>query len=113
MIEFLIDIDKKTLKLKGKEIKFDFPIYQIAFCENVFFILFHPGSDNRSWGKFQNLYGVDMDGKILWKAELPDNFSGCFDRINLINGQLHTYVSTYDCTVDPTTGRIISTEFYK
>jgi hypothetical protein len=113
MISFLIDTDKKILEIDEKQIKFDFPIYQIIFADSIFYILFHPGSDNRSYGQFYNLWGVNTEGKIIWKAELPDSSAGCFDRISIEGGKLHAYASTYDCIIDFPTGKIISSEFYK
>jgi hypothetical protein len=113
MIAFLIDIDKNTLKIHNKKINFDFPIYQIFFDGSMFCILFYPGSDNKKWGQFLNLWGVSTEGEVIWKADLPDNTPGCFDRINLLEGKLHAYASTFDCILDPTTGKIISSEFYK
>jgi hypothetical protein len=111
MISFYADT--QSLVIGKNKVKFDFPIYQLAFYRDVFFVLFHPGSDGKNWGQFHNLCGVNVEGKVMWKAELPDSSAGCFDRITLEDEKLHAYASTYDCIIDPATGKIMSSEFYK
>lgn len=107
-------IDKQTLDIDGKRIKFDYPISVLIFFNNIFFILFEPNSDKKMSGQFQNLWGVNTEGTILWKATFPDTLPDCFLNIYMENDNLHAYSFTgYDCMIDSSTGNIIKSEFVK
>jgi len=107
-------LDKKSLQIDESPLEFEFPISEIVFLKNVFCILFEPGSDNRNWGQFHNLYGININGKIIWKADLPSTKPDCYWKIKLIGENLRAYsFSSYDCIIDPITGKILSSEFYK
>ncbi len=68
-------IEKQTLDIDGKIIKFEYPVSIVIFFNNIFFILFEPNSDNKQSGQFQNLWGINTEAIVL-----PDyqQCSACF-----------------------------------
>lgn len=75
-------------------------------------VLLDPDQKN---GIFQNLVAVDVNGCILWKAELPDSTGGdVYLDVNFQGDLLvaHSW-SGFKVVIDPESGRILSKEFTK
>ena len=77
-------------------------------------MLYDPDADTRSWGTFPNLVAVDVDGRQVWIAETPTTVTGdAYYRISSVQPLRAMSVKSYDCEIDPATGRIIDRIFYK
>lgn len=106
---------ENQLKINDLCVIFDFPIQEIGNMGDIIIVLLDRDSNLRKWGQFPNLFGVSFDGKILWVSELPTTDTGdSYYYIELKNNYIHAYsVCSYNCIVDPNTGKIISKEFTK
>ncbi len=62
-------------------------------------------------GRSANLVCYAEDGELLWRAELPSSGGG--DCYYQFVSHDPIVVSSYDCTIDADTGRIVKTEFFK
>lgn len=67
-------------------------------------------------GTFPNLEAVEMDGTVVWTAELPTNETGdCYYDIEVDDegDLLARSFKSYVCKIDWDSGRIIDREFVK
>jgi hypothetical protein len=64
--------------------------------------------------QFQNLEGFDLDGHKLWTAQHPSNETADA-YVKFVDGEglIAWNFASYECTIDPTTGRLISRVFSK
>ena len=110
-----IQINEKILKVLDSEIKFDYPIEKAELFKDKIIILLDSDSNLRAWGQFPNLYGVDFKGKILWLAELPTTDTGdSYHSFSLTDKGIKAYAaSSYECIIDPLTGKIMEKIFTK
>ncbi len=89
-----------------------YPIQDAFNLGNVVVVLYDP--DAVPAGPFRNLVALTEDGSLVWEAETPTGYPT--DRYYRIasHSPLIAYSSqSFDCCIDPTTGRIISRTFTK
>lgn len=75
-------------------------------------VLFDP--DSEQGGQFPNLIALDDEGRQVWVAELPTTTTG--DRYYRLQSETPIVVSSFssfDCEIDPNTGRIVRRELRK
>ena len=106
-----IAIDKNKVAVRGRWIELQHAIEDAFLEDNRIFVLFDPAA--RSW-RSANLICVGTDGRELWVAEFPE--AGREDYYYLISSRKPLVVnsfSSYKCTIDGETGRILGREFVK
>lgn len=107
-------IDKKSLEINGREIIFECPINLIVFLNDTFFILFESNNDNKSVKQFHNLWAVNSETEILWRADFPVSLPDSYLNIYIKDDKLHAYSFTgYDCIIDLLTGKVVYSELCK
>jgi hypothetical protein len=67
------------------------------------------------WHPFFNLIRVAPDGTIRWRAELvpQETVWKCYLQVEWRDGRLGALAASYECTIDPATGRLIEAVFTK
>jgi hypothetical protein len=66
------------------------------------------------WHPFHNVLRVGPAGELLWRAELPrhETTAKCWLGLTL-DDSLRAVTYSYECELDPDSGRILSTTFTK
>jgi hypothetical protein len=113
MIDF--KIQGKSLRLGVKKIDFDYPIEIVLFYKGVYLVLLDPDSHKQKWGQFPNLFALSPITGILWVAELPTTNTGdSYHSLGIVNDRINAYSwCSYECFIDPNTGKIIEKTFTK
>jgi outer membrane protein assembly factor BamB len=73
-------------------------------------VLLDPGAMPRS--TFENLFCVDANGKVMWKAQLPQSHDAFVD-LQLTDALYANSWSGYRVKLDPATGKIVDQVFVK
>jgi hypothetical protein len=98
----------------GKAITMDHPIREAFAVDRVIIVLLDPDADLGRQEQYRNLLAVNVDGEILWRADLPtDRRSDVYWRIASKSPLVASSFSSYDCEIDLRTGKIDRTDFYK
>jgi hypothetical protein len=64
--------------------------------------------------RYANLVCYAPDGSLLWRAELPTSGGGdCYYQIDSHDPIVVSSGSSYECTIDENTGRIVRRQFFK
>jgi hypothetical protein len=82
--------------------------------EGRIIVLFDPDSYTERFGQFPNFAAFTPTGERLWIAELPTTNTG--DRYYKIASRepLVVYsIDSFECEIDPSTGRIKARRFFK
>lgn len=104
----------KQLTVGSQTIEFEYPIADAFLHERGIIILFDPDSYKSRFGQFQNLICIQTNGDRIWTADLPTTTSGDrYYRITSREPLVALSVQSFECNIDPATGRIVSQEFFK
>lgn len=77
-------------------------------------VLYAPSSESGKVGQFPNLVAFNDDGRLVWTAELPTRETGdCYYRVVSHEPLIANSVRSYQCIIDPQTGKLQSKEFVK
>jgi hypothetical protein len=109
-----ISISGRILHIDGRSFDLEYPIAEAFELDGRVIALFDPDAYTEKFGQFQNLIALKETGELLWKAELPTNDSG--DRYYKIAERrpLVAYsIYSYNCEIDPATGKIKDRIFIK
>ena len=69
---------------------------------------YHPNN------RYANLVCYAADGTLVWRAELPTSGGGdCYFKVRSEDPIVVSSFSSYRCTIDPETGRIVDRTFLK
>jgi outer membrane protein assembly factor BamB len=91
----------------GNKVMAAFPLEGGSRCV----VLLHPDASEKA--RFENLFCVDHDGKIVWTAELPETHDRDMDA-RMESGGLHAGTwSSHNMTLDPADGRVIRSNLVK
>ena len=105
----------ESLSIDGRRFTLPHPIDDAFRLGDVVVVLFAPDAVMCTFGQFPNLVAVDPhDGSQVWQAELPTTETG--DKYHMIAARrpLVAYsVASFECTIDPATGRILEKVFTK
>jgi hypothetical protein len=110
----IISVSGRTLHIDGQSFNLEFPISEAFELNGVVIVLFNPDAYTEKFGQFQNLIALKETGELLWKAELPTTTSG--DRYYKIARRLPLVaysIYSYECEIDPATGKIKAQTFLK
>lgn len=102
------------LRVNGKEIILEYPIKESFVLNDVVIVLFDPDSNLGTQGQFRNLIGFDQAGRQIWVAELPTSkASDVYYQVASRNPLKLSSFCSYECQIDPRTGKILAKAFYK
>lgn len=104
-----------NLEINNSYVSFEFPIKAACSIDEYVIVLLDPDSNLCKWGQFPNIFGVSLEGKILWKSELPTTDTGdSYLSMRIEDNKLKSYAwSSYICIIDYKTGKILSKVFTK
>ena len=103
-----------TIELGEKRIELPFAISDAFTLGALIIVLYDPDAYAEKWGQFPNLVAVERNGQIRWKAELPTSRTGDrYYRVASRRPLVASSVTSFDCEIDTSTGRIVSKELYK
>ncbi len=109
----MIDFKANELHVSGSVFTLDFPIQDVREVSGKIVVLFRPDAAT-GLGQFRNLVAYDPQGLKIWEAELPTNSSmDAYYQLVPDVSLVADSICSYRCHLDPTTGRIISKEFFK
>jgi len=110
----IISISGRTLHIDGRSFDLEYSIAEAFELPGRVIVLFDEAAYTEKFGQFQNLIALKETGELLWKAELPTTTSG--DRYYKI-AERHPLVAysiySYNCEIDPATGKIKARTFIK
>lgn len=107
----MISFEGKKLNLDNNFIEFDYPIKEMEQIDDITIVRL--GDYDKSWGQFQNLIGIDSEGKILWKSPELYTWSNSYWDMQIKDGEIKGYDGAYIRTIDPKTGKILKSIFTK
>jgi hypothetical protein len=61
----------------------------------------------------KNLVAYDRKGNLKWLAESPGKPTSAYYAVTSINPLVANSFCSHACTIDPSTGKIVNSEFYK
>ena len=114
MTEHELSFSGNLLYISGRSIVLEYPIADAFIGERGVIVLLNPDSFQEKTGQFLNLLCISREGERVWVAELPTNESG--DRYYRIASKcpLVAYsVKSFECMIDPWSGKLVGKEFYK
>ena len=105
----------ESLSVDGQRFTLRHPIDDAFRLGDVVVVLFAPDAVMSTFGQFPNLVAVDPhDGSQVWQAELPTTETGdAYYAISSRQPLVAYSFKSFECTIDPTTGRILETVFTK
>jgi len=106
-------VDRKLI-INGNEVSVDYPVKEAFNFKDKILVFFDPDTYKSKFGQFHNLICVDFYGNKIWEVELPTHESS--DRYYKISRKspLILYsITSFECEIDPNTGKIIKKVFYK
>jgi hypothetical protein len=110
----MITFAGNTILAGGRVVEVEHPVADAFQLEGRIIVLFDPDSYTERFGQFPNLAAYAPTGERLWTTELPTTISG--DRYYKVASRepLVVYsIYSFECEIDPSTGRIIARRFYK
>ena|SRR5215471_7492348 len=103
-----------TLSIDGKQFVMPYLIQDAFVAGALAVVLLDPDANLGKASQYRNLVGVAQDGRTVWEAELPtDRRSDVYWRIVTRSPLVASSFSSYDCEIDPVTGRLVKSTFYK
>jgi hypothetical protein len=92
------NIQERSLNIDAKKIDFEYLIEKVVFYREIY-----------------NLFRISPSMDILWKAELPTTNTGdSYHSLDIVNDKIRAYSwCSYECFIDPKTGKIIEKIFTK
>lgn len=104
----------KVLCINGRELTLEYPIKESFDVNGIVIVLLDPDSNLGSHGQFRNVIGFDANGNQVWIAELPtEKTSDVYYQVSSRTPLKLSSFCSYECEVDPKTGKILSKSFYK
>jgi len=110
----IISVSDRTLRIDGQSFNLEYPISEAFELNGRIIVLFNPDACTENFGQFQNLIALKETGELLWKAELPTTTSG--DRYYKVAKRIPLVaysVYSYECEIDPATGKIKARPLFK
>lgn len=109
-----ISFSGNTIDLDGRRVALPFPIKEAFALGEKVIVLFDPDANLGKHGQFRNLIALNTAGEHLWTAELPtDKPSDVFYRVISHAPLKADSFCSFECEIDPETGRIKSKTFFK
>ena len=103
-----------VVDVEGKQFRLLYPIKEAFALADKVIVLFDADANLGRQGQFKNLIALSRTGELLWTAELPtDKPSDVYYRIiSRLPLKADSFCS-FECEIDPTTGKIRHKEFFK
>jgi len=103
-----------TLKINGKEVRFDHEITEVFEVRDMVIVFLNPDADTGETEQYRNLIAVAASGQKLWKAELPTSkASDVYWKVSSKDPLVAYSFSSYECEIDLATGKVLTLSFYK
>jgi hypothetical protein len=103
----------KDLIISKRRFQMDYPIKDIVEYDDLIVILYEYSSFE-GVGQFSNLFAVDRDGNEIWRADHPTtDSSSAYVRITSSDPLVVSNFTSYQCTIDVNSGRIVDTVLTK
>ena len=107
-------IDGGEISIDGSVVPTPYPITEAVKVGEVVVVLYDPDADPRRYGTFRNVVALDRGGRQVWVAETPTTSTGdCYYHIASAKPLIAYPTQSFDCTIDPTSGRITEQVFTK
>lgn len=102
----------ESVIVDGIEVRFAQRVVDAFATGEVAVVLLDPDGQVSVAGQFHNLVALDRSGHRLWEAELPTTTTGdAYYAIASRSPLIALSVQSYDCKIDPTTGRLLEKTF--
>lgn len=103
-----------TVQVGKQRFKLPHPVDEAFILGELLIVRYAPLSHSSKIGQFPNLAAFNIEGSLVWIAELPTTETGdCYYRISSHEPLIANSVRSYRCTIDPSTGKLLSKEFVK
>lgn len=110
----MITFSDNTLELNGDKFTLQYPIKEAFEVDDKIIVLFDPDSNFGKQGQFHNLIALSNNGTQIWAADLPtDKRSDVYYRIVSKTPLKADSFCSYECVIDPQSGKIVSKIFFK
>ena len=106
--------EKDVLVINGCPFTLEFVILESFVVGSTVVVWFDPGQALSVIDGFRNICGYDLQGRLLWRCELPvsESMEACVGLISKDPIIAYTFCG-YRCQIDHKTGRIVCREFTK
>jgi hypothetical protein len=109
-----ISFDGNELTLGDCRVVLAYPVKDAFELDGKVIVLLDPDANLGRDGQFANLMALSPAGEHLWTAQLPtDKPADVYYRIISRQPLLADSFCSYECELDPQSGRIISKKFFK
>ena len=109
-----VTVVERELRINGQAHLLAFPICDAFQLGPVILVMFDPDSDPKKFGQFQNVIALDVEGNVVWEADLPTSNTGDrYYRVASRDPLTLNSTQSYDVILDPTSGRILDRRFTK
>lgn len=109
-----VSFDGPLVRLDDTEVTMAHDVQEAFVLGDRIIVLLEPDADLGRHGQFRNLVALSPDGGLLWHAELPtDKASDVYTRVVSRNPLRADSFSSFECVIDPGTGKIVAKEFFK
>lgn len=100
-----------SIKVSGRSITTEHPIRNATLRGDKIIVLFEPDS---VMGTFQNLVCLDLDGRIVWVAELPDTGKeDVYYQMSSTDPLVVDSFTSFECEISTQSGKILRQRFFK
>lgn len=90
------------------------PVVYAAALGSRVVVLYAPDSWREKFGQFNNLVALTHAGEEIWEAELPTTTSGdSYYEVVSVSPLRARSVKSFECVIDPRTGKILEKTFLK
>lgn len=109
-----LKVNEKTIFLGKRQIILDYKIDTAYKMLNKIIVRFEVTKDIVQIPRFHNIICIDLNGNLLWQAELPsdDNLILYYD-IFRYWPKIIAHSLSYDCEINIKTGKIIRKRWFK
>ena len=107
----------RVLRIDSLQVELEYPIAEAFALGDLVIVRFPYDAElkrsGKSYGAFDNLFALTGRGERAWVAELPTNGTDSYVAISSREPLVANSWSCFQCTLDPKSGKIVSTVFTK
>ncbi len=103
-----------VLTIDGTNVQCAYEIIDAFEANGVVIVFLDPDANMGNTMQYRNLIAYGLSGKKLWEAELPTKkISDVYWKLaNREPLKVYSF-SSHECEIDPVTGKILNSNFYK
>ncbi|MCG6118900.1 MAG: hypothetical protein MEQ07_12055 [Aquimonas sp.] len=107
-------IAHRLIKIGQREIRLDYEAKQIEKADDLLLVLLDPDAEGELKLNYRNLLAFRLDGSLAWIAEQPTNAAhDVYYRIIDTSPIRALAFTSWSCTIDKESGRVVNREFFK